>query len=132
MIIGTDRKVYIVLTVRIIMGKIGYTALATIILVSWGAMGLDMIRGERKTDSLGKLVNISVSDERFYNARNEKDACGNKLLSENAPTWDNLLSDLNLANSVESGKESLADVVRENGYTIKIPEKYINEKYGCK
>ena len=113
------------------MKKIGYFALATLTLGLWGAMGIDMISGTREKNGLGKLVEVSVNDSRFYNARNEKDKCGNRMLSDNVPSWNNLLSDLNLVNGVKKG-ESLASVIEKNGYIVKIPENYLNPKYGCK
>lgn len=113
------------------MKKVGYFALATLALGLWGAMGIDIISGTRGKNGLGKLVEISVDDSRFYNARNERDDCGNKMLLDSAPSWNNLLSDLNLANEVKKG-ESLASVIERNGYVVKIPASYTNPKYGCK
>jgi hypothetical protein len=95
----------------------------------WAWAIMDTKKIASRDHGLGELVEISVKDERFYNSRNQKDECGNSLLTENVPEWGNLISDLNLVNP---GKGSLADRVRDNGYIIKIPKKYVNKKYGCK
>lgn len=78
---------------------------------------------------LGKLVNVPVTikSNNFWDIRNQEDADGDKLMSENVPGWQNLLSDLSIVNQ-RGESESLADVIKRNRY-VTLPEQYVNSAY---
>lgn len=80
----------------------------------------------------GELVDIpvTISSNNFWDIRNQKDSDGDKLMSDDAPGWYSLISDVSLVNERKKS-ESLADVIKRNGY-VSLPEKYVNSAYDFK